>query len=48
MKQYCDLITWPDSRQRLGKNVSAKTDTQAKIKDIVETRVFYEVRAEAI
>jgi hypothetical protein len=48
MKHYFDMITWSDARQRLCKNVSAKTDTHAKIKDIVANGVFYAVRAETL
>jgi hypothetical protein len=45
MPKYCDKITFSFARQRLGIHVSAKTDTQATIKDIV---VLHKHRAETI
>jgi hypothetical protein len=48
MKQYSDMITWSDARQRLCKNVSPITDKHTKVKDIVGSCVFYAARAEVI
>jgi hypothetical protein len=45
---YCDMITWFIARQRLGKHVSATTDTHITIKDIVGNGVLYVVHAEVI
>jgi hypothetical protein len=48
MPEYCDMITFYFTRQRLGICVSAKTDTQATLKDIAANGVFYTDYTEAI
>jgi hypothetical protein len=47
-RAYCDIITWSAASRRLGKHVSATTDTHGRIKDIVGNGAFNAVCAEAI